>query len=183
MMPSGLFLFRRNVLSQIAPVSIAFLLLFLFFSCKRNGSPEPSAYHDSLMVCHKRASNQLEAALRSLPENPIGKNSDTFKKAITEERKKVEDWGAFNEDSSLVTAVDSCLSSYERLHQTQLPEIRKLLHKPRLSFSKADEARLEFLYREVELLTDRGFKQVLNSSRVFSGKHGLKPPQNIPLQP
>jgi hypothetical protein len=153
------------------------------YACSEEKNNDPAAYHDTLMTAQIRSAKLLELRISKLPAGNEEISALQFDNFLEVERSKIRKWGHFNQDSSLLNAIDSCLKTYQNLGRRQIPELEKLLHKPRQEFSKADEARLEFLYREIGLLTEKSFQQVNAAGKVFHGKHILNSTHNVPLRP
>jgi len=152
-------------------------------SCSGTKKWSPEAYHDSLLSVQNTAADWMERRIRVLAETNGKPEAKELDQALLSAREKIQQLPAFEQDSALLLAVDSCIGIYQSIHRRQIPEIERLLHKPRAEFSKADEARLEFLYREISLMSKQSLQHVQNVAKVFRSKYQLSDAQNVPLRP
>jgi transcriptional regulator len=151
------------------------LVLVTLSSCNRK-NVKPEVYNDSLVVHQIRVvekADKLQDAFGSYVEKEMQYRHNELSNQINASILAVETMEPFNEDETYKTAALDMLNGYKNLLNKEYKAAEKILAQPDSLYSDGDEARLEMLYKQIDMLSSTFNSDFKKAQEKFSKDHKI----------
>jgi hypothetical protein len=152
-----------------------FFLLITLAACNSN-APQPAAYNDSLAVQQiliTEKANKLQDAFAGYVQAEMEIRRNDLENQLEKADRVVQSLGPFNKDEALLVASREFIEGYRQLNLSEYEEVIRILSKPDSSYSEADEARINILYKTIDEKSHRLIDNFLSAQREFAEKNQL----------
>ncbi len=151
------------------------LVLIVLSSCNRKNI-KPEVYNDSLVMHQIRVvekADKLQDAFGSFVEKEMQYRHKELSNQINASILAVETMAPFNEDETYKTAALDMLNGYKKLLNKEYKAAEKILAQPDSLYSDGDEARLEMLYKQIDMLSSTFNSDFKKAQEKFSKDHKI----------
>lgn len=148
---------------------ILFAILFLN-SCNRN-LIKPEVYNDSLVVHQIRVvekADKLKDAFNSYMEKEMQYRFEELSNQIKTSISDVNLIAPYNGDETYKNATLDMLNGYKNLLNKEYKAAEKILAQPDSLYSDGDEARLEMIYKQIDMLGSQYNANFKSAQETFS---------------
>jgi len=151
------------------------LVLITLGSCNRN-NVKPEVYNDSLVVHQIRVvekANKLQDAFDSYSEKEMLIRHKDLENQIENSIGAVKMMTPYNGDDKYKVAALEMLNGYKNLLNKEYKAAEKILEQPDSLYSDGDEARLEMLYKQIDMLSLKYNADFKKAQETFSNEYKI----------
>ena len=155
-----------------------FILSLVFItlsSCNRN-NVKPEVYNDSLVVHQIRVvekADKLQDAFDSYVEKEMLFRHKDLENQIKNSIGAIEVMASYNGDDTYKNAALEMLNGYKNLLNKEYKAAEKILEQPDSLYSDGDEARLEMLYKQIDMLSLKYNSDFKKAQETFSKEYKI----------
>ncbi len=165
----------------LLPLLIVFGFVVGLSSCSSKTEISAVAYNDSLVVqqiavvdATARLQEVLETYVKGDMQTMLGRMQGQINLSLA----KSEAMGSYNNDASFKDATLTFIRTYQELAQDEYRRAVQLLSKPDSLYSPSDDAQVEKIYAEINMVTKEAADDYEKAQQTFALKYEYKPKAN-----
>jgi hypothetical protein len=154
---------------------VILVAILLLGSCNRN-HVKPEVYNDSLVVHQIRVvekADKLQDAFDSYVEKEMQYRHNELSNQINNSIMAVKMMDSFDGDDTYKIAALEMLNGYKNLLNKEYKAAEKILAQPDSLYSDGDEARLEMLYKQIDMLSSQFNADFKSAQEAFSKNYKI----------